>query len=165
MKHLRIPALVRVMAAALAVLLAACDDGPALPPSLNGTWFTLAVNPGGSRIEDRLELTADGRYVWTTVVFGAQGRTQDGMLAWFSRAGDWGVEGDRLRLRTMSGMSWEHGGGWSQLDYVPTWLSTHRLRLQDDRLVLTELPEPERSAAPRTYTFQRVTGPPDTPQP
>jgi hypothetical protein len=165
MKPLRVSALFRVMIVALAVLLAGCDDDPSLPPSLGGTWFTTVPNPGGSRTEDRLELTPDGRYVWTTLVFGPQGRTQDGMLAWFSRTGDWGVEGDRLRLRTMSGMSWEHGGGWSQVDYIPTWFATHRLRLQDDRLVLTEIPEPERSSLPRTYAFQRVTGALDNPQP
>jgi hypothetical protein len=165
MKHLRIPALLRVMIVALAVLLAGCDDDPALPPSLNGTWLAAAPTPDATRIEDRLELTPDGRYVWTTVMFSPEGRSQDGMLGWLSRSGDWGVEGDRLVLRTLSGMSWQHGGGWSQLDYIPTWLASHRLRLQNDRLMLTELPEPERSAAPRTYTFQRVTGALDTTQP
>jgi hypothetical protein len=165
MKPLRIATLLRTMFAALALLLAGCDDGVNLPRSLTGSWLTVAVNPGGSRLEDRLELTPDGRYVWTTVTFAPAGRTQDGMLAWFSRSGDWRVEGDRLALRTSGGMAWEHGGGWSQLDYTGDWHRDHRLRRLGERMVLEELLPPEMSRAPRTYTFDRVEGALDTPQP
>ncbi|HEY0015787.1 MAG TPA: hypothetical protein VGC13_05690 [Longimicrobium sp.] len=168
MKPLRIPTLLRVAFAALAVLLAGCDDGPTTPDSLTGNWLAVLEQGSGQtamRVEDRLELTDDGRYVWTTVAFGPEGRSQDGMVAWYSRSGDWGVEGDRLALRTMGGMAWEHDRGSSQLDYMPEWNQGHRLRVEGTRLLLTELPPPERSLAARTYVFQRTTGSFGAPQP
>jgi hypothetical protein len=168
MKPLRIPALLRAMFAALAIVLAGCDDGPTTPSTLTGNW--LAVLEGGDgatawRTEDRLELTADGRFVWTTVSFGAIGRSQDGMAAWFSSSGDWRVEGERLSLRTVSGMSWEHGRGWSQVDYANDWSRAHALRFEGARLILEELPPPERSLAARTYHFDRTAGAFDGPRP
>jgi hypothetical protein len=159
MKPLRIPALLRATIAALAILLAGCDDGPTTPDSLTGTWLAVLEHGTGAtatRVEDRLELTADGRFVWTTVAFGAEGRSQDGVVAWFSSSGDWGLEGDRLALRTINGMSWEHGRGWSQSDYAQVWVRDHRLRTERGRMVLIELPPPERSLSPRTYVFQRT---------
>ena len=116
-------------------------------------------------MEDRLELTEDGRFVWTTVAFGAEGRSQDGMVAWFSGSGDWRVEGDRLALRTLNGMAWEHGRGWSQLDYAQEWMRAHQLRMERSRMVLVELPPPERSLAPRTYLFPRTLSAFDGPRP
>jgi hypothetical protein len=168
MKPFRLPQLIRVMLAALALLLAGCDDGPTTPGSLTGNWLAVVQQGSGAaatRVEDRLELTADGRYVWTTVAFGGGGRTQDGMMAWVSSSGDWGVEGDRLALRTVSGMSWEHGRGWSQLDYASQWIRAHRLRMEGATLVLAEVPPPERSLAARTYAFQRTGGVFDAPRP
>lgn len=168
MKPFRIPALLRVTFAALAILLAACDDGPTTPDSLTGNWLAVVEQGTGAvatRVEDRLELTADGRFVWTTVAFGAEGRSQDGMVAWHSTSGDWGVEGDRLALRTINGMSWEHGRGWMQSDYAQVWVRDHRLMMEGDRLVLIELPPPEQSLAPRTYLFQRTFSAFDGPQP
>lgn len=168
MKALRIPALLRATVAALAVLLAGCYDGPTTPDSLTGSWLAVleqGTGAGATRVEDRLELTSDGRFVWTTVAFGAEGRSQDGMVAWHSTSGDWGVEGDRLALRTINGMSWEHGRGWSQSDYAQVWVRDHRLTMERSRLVLVELPPPERSAAARTYLFQRTVSAFDGPQP
>lgn len=168
MKPLRIPALLRATFAALAILLAGCDDGPTTPESLTGNWLAVLEHGTGAtatRVEDRLELTADGRFVWATVAFGAEGRSQDGMVAWFSSSGDWRMEGDRLALRTFSGMSWEHGRGWSQSDYAQEWVRAHRLQMEGSRLVLIELPPPERSLAPRTYIFQRTFSAFDGPQP
>ncbi|HEX6370086.1 MAG TPA: hypothetical protein VF006_14290 [Longimicrobium sp.] len=168
MKPLRIPALLRALIAALAILLAGCDDGPTTPGSLTGSWLAVLEQGAGAtatRVEDRLELTNDGRFVWTTVAFGAEGRSQDGMVAWFSSSGDWGVEGDRLALRTLNGMSWEHGRGWSQADYAQEWIRAHRLRMESGRMVLVELPPPERSLSPRTFVFQRTVSAFDGPQP
>lgn len=165
---LRISTLLRATFAALAILLAGCDDGPTTPGSLTGNWLAVleqGSGPTASRVEDRLELTRDGRYVWTTVAFGRGGRSRDGMQAWFSRSGDWGVEGDRLALRTVNGMAWEHGRGWSQQDYVQEWLHTHRLRMENGRMVLIEIPPPERSLAARTYIFQRTASPFDGARP
>jgi hypothetical protein len=159
MKPLRISTLLRATLAVLALLLAGCGDGPTTPGSLTGTWLTVVeqgTGAGATRVEDRLELTDDGRFVWTTVAFGAQGRSQDGMSAWFSSSGDWGVQGDRLALRTLNGMAWEHGRGWSRMDYAQPWVRAHRLRTEGGRLVLVELPPPERSLAPRTFSFQRT---------
>lgn len=167
MKPFRISSFIRAMFAALAVLLAGCDDGPTTPDSLTGTWLSVLEQGTGAsttRVEDRLELTGDGRFVWTTVAFGAEGRS-DGMSAWFSSSGDWGVDGERLDLRTLSGMAWEHGRGWSQADYAPQWVRAHRLRMESGRLVLTELPPPERSLAPRTFVFSRTFSAFDGPQP
>jgi hypothetical protein len=161
MKHLRVPPLIRAAFAALFVLLAGCDDGLTMPSALTGNWLAVVQQGTGeaaTRVEDRLELTDDGRYVWTTVAFGAQGRSQDGMVAWFTRSGDWGVEGDRLALRTMGGMAWENDRGSSQVDFIADWNRGHRLRIENGRLVITELPPPERSVAARTYVFQRTTG-------
>lgn len=165
MKPFRIRSLIRATFAALAILLTGCDDGPTTPESLTGNWLAVAAYPNGSRVEDRLELTSDGRFVWTTVAFGAGGRTQDGMGSWFSRSGDWGVEGDRLALRTMSAMAWEEGHGWSQLEYMPEWNRQHRLRLEGERLVLSEILRPEQSSLPRTYRFEHIEGPLDVPRP
>lgn len=165
MKPFRISTLFRATIAALVILLAGCGDGPTTPPSLTGTWLAVLVNPDASRVEDRLELTGDGRYVWTTVTFGPRGRSQDGMIAWISRSGDWGVELDRLALRTFNGMLWEHDRGWSQLEYAPEWDRTNRLRRENDRLVITEVPPLERSLSARTWNFQRTTGALDDPRP
>lgn len=166
MKRHRTSPLLRMMIAALAVLLSGCGDGTTtLPRSITGSWLNVAINPGGSRIEDRLELTADGRYVWTTATFGPQGRTEDGMLWWHSRSGDWRVEGDRLALRTTSGMAWEHGGDVMQLEYDGEWNRHHRLRLQDDRLLLHEVLPMEYSRTPRSYAFDRAVGVMDDPLP
>jgi hypothetical protein len=168
MKPFRLSSLTRVLFAALAVLLAACGDGPTTPTALAGTWLAVVeqgTGAGATQVEDRLELTDDGRFVWTTVAFGPEGRTQDGMSAWFSSSGDWRVEGDRLALRTMNGMSWENGRGWSQLDYAPQWSRAHLLRMEGERLVLVELPPPERSLAPRTFVFARTASAFDGPRP
>jgi hypothetical protein len=168
MKPFRIRPLLCVMFAALAVLLAGCGDGPTTPRSLTGSWLAvLAQGTGASstQVEDRLELTADGRFVWTTVAFGPRGRTQDGMSAWFSSSGDWRVEGGRLALRTLNGMAWEHGRGWSQLDYAAAWNRMHEMRVEGGRLVLAELPSPERSLAPRTFVFSRTFSAFDSPRP
>ena len=166
MKRHRTFPLLRVMIAALAVLLSGCGDGTTtLPRSITGGWLTVAVNPGGSRMEDRLELTSAGCYVWTTATFGSQGRTEDGMLWWHSRSGDWRVEGDRLALRTTSGMAWEHEGGPVQLEYDGEWNRHHRLRLQGDRLLLQEVLPPEMSRTPRSYAFDRTDGALDDPRP
>lgn len=159
MKPLRIPPLLRATVAALAILLAGCGGGPTTPDSLTGTWLAVLEQGTGAtatRVEDRLELTADGRFVWTTVAFGVEGRSQDGMVAWHSTSGDWRVEGERLALRTINGMSWEHGRGWMQADYAQVWVRDHRLQMEGDRLVLIELPPPERSLPPRTYSFERT---------
>jgi hypothetical protein len=168
MKPLRIPALLRATFAALAILLAGCDGGPTTPDSLTGTWLTVleqGTGAGATRVEDRLELTSDGRFVWTTVAFGGDGRSRDRMAAWFSSSGDWRVQSDRLALRTINGMSWEHGRGWSRSVYAQVWVRHHRLQMEHDRLVLIELPPPERSLAPRTYVFQRTFSAFDGPQP
>lgn len=168
MKPFRIPSLLRAMFAALAVLLAGCDGGLTTPDSLTGTWLSVLEEGTGAnatRVEDRLELTGDGRFVWTTVEFGGQGRSQDRMSAWFSSSGDWGADGERLDLRTLGGMAWEHGRGWSQADYAAQAVRAHRLRMESDRLVLTELPPPERSLAPRTFVFSRTFSAFDGPQP
>lgn len=168
MKTLRIPTLARAVFAALAVLLAGCGDGPTVPASLTGNWLAVVKQGSGAtatRLEDRLELTADGRYVWTTVAFGPGGRTQDGMGMWVSRSGDWRVEGDRLALRTVSGMAWEHGRGWMQLEYAYEWSRLHRLRMESGQLVLIEVPPPERSLAARTFVFQRTASPFDGARP
>lgn len=168
MKPFRFPSLLRATFAALAILLAGCDDGPTTPDSLGGTWLAVLEQGAGAaetRVEDRLELTDDGRFVWTTVAFGAEGRSRDGMTAWFSSSGDWRMEGDRLALRTVNGMAWEHGRGWSQLDYAPEWMRAHQLRMEGDRMVLLELPPPERSLAPRTYLFARTFSAFDGPRP
>jgi hypothetical protein len=156
------------MVAALAIPLAGCDDGPTTPDSLTGNWLAVLEQGTGAtatRVEDRLELTSDGRFVWTTVAFGAEGRSQDGMVAWHSTSGDWRVEGERLALRTINGMSWEHGRGWMQSDYAQVWVRDHQLTMERSRLVLIELPPPERSLAPRTYIFQRTVSAFDGPQP
>ena len=165
MKRHRTVPLFRLMIAALAVLLSGCDGTTTLPRSITGSWLNIAVNPGGSRVEDRLELTADGRYVWTTAIFGSQGRTPDGMLWWLSRSGDWRVEGDRLALRTTSGMAWEHGSAVVQLEYGGEWNRDHRLRLQGDRLLLQEVLPPEMSRTPQSYAFDRTDGALDDPRP
>jgi hypothetical protein len=168
MKPFRIRPLLRVMFAALAVLLAGCGDGPTTPRSLSGSWLAVLEQGLGARatqVEGRLELTDDGRFVWTTVAFGPEGRTRDGMSAWFSSSGDWRLEGDRLALRTLNGMAWEHGRGWSQLDYAQEWIRAHQMRMEGSRLVLVELPPPERSLAPRTYVFSRTISPFDGPRP
>jgi hypothetical protein len=166
MKQFRIRPHIRALIAVLAVLLAGCDDGPTTPRSLSGNWLAvLQQGAGTTQVEDRLELTADGRFVWTTVAFGPEGRTQDGMSAWFSSSGDWRLEGDRLALRTLNGMAWEHGRGWSQLDYAPEWVRAHQMRIDGARLVLTELPPPERSLAPRTFVFSRTFSPFDGARP
>jgi hypothetical protein len=159
MKPLRLSTPLRATLAALALLLAACGDGPTTPGSLTGTWLTVVeqgTGAGATRVEDRLELTGDGRFVWTTVAFGAQGRSRDGMSAWLSSSGDWGVQGDRLALRTVNGMAWEHGRGWSRMDHAQVWVRAHRLRTEGGRLVLTELSAPERSLAARSLVFQRT---------
>jgi hypothetical protein len=159
MKRHRTSSFFRMMIAALAVLLSGCGDGTTiLPSSITGNWLTVAVNPGGSRMEDRLELTADGFYVWTTAAFGPQGRAEDGMLWWHSRSGDWRVEGDRLALRTTSGMAWEQGSAVVQLEYDGEWNRDHRLRLQSDHLLLQEVLPPEMSRTPRSYAFDRAVG-------
>lgn len=160
MKRHRTFPLLRMMIAVLAVLLSGCGDGTTtLPRSITGSWLTVAVNPGGSRMEDRLELTADGRYVWTTATFRSQGGTADGMLWWLSHSGEWRVEGDRLALRTTNGMAWEDdGSGPVQLEYDGEWNRYHRLRLQSDRLLLHEVLPPEMSRTPRSYAFDRTDG-------
>lgn len=162
MNPLRIPALLRATVAALAMLLAAgCDGGLTTPDSLTGTWLAVLEQGTGAtatRVEDRLELTSDGRFVWTTVAFGAEGRSQDGMVAWHSSSGDWRMEGERLALRTVNGMSWEHGRGWMQSDYAQVWVRDHQLQMEGDRLLLIELRPAERSLAPRTYLFERTFG-------
>lgn len=168
MKHFRISTLLRAMFAALAILLAGCDDGPTTPESLTGNWLSVLQQGSAAtamRVEDRLELTADGRYVWTTVAFGVGGRSQDGMQAWHSRSGDWSVENERLVLRTVSGMSWEHGRGWMQQDYARAAPLPHDLRMEGGTLVLTEIPPMERSLSARTFIFERTDGVFDGPRP
>lgn len=168
MKPFGFPSLLRATFAALAILLAGCDGGPTTPDSLGGTWLAVleqGTGAGATRVEDRLELTQDGRFVWTTMTFGAEGRSWDGMVAWYSGSGDWRVEGSRLALRTINGMAWEHDRGWSQLDYAQEWIRAHQLRMAGDRMVLIELPPPERSLAPRTYVFTRTLGALDPPRP
>lgn len=159
MKPFRISALVRATFAALAILLAGCDDSPTTPSSLAGNWLAVQEQQGAvaaTRVEDRLELTDDGRFVWTTVAFGAEGRSQDGMVGWVSSSGDWRLEGDLLALRTVNGMSWSPGIGWSQLDYAGEWNRVHTLRIENERLVLTEVVPHMLPVVPRTYVFGRT---------
>ncbi len=158
----------RVAAAATLLLaLAACDEGITTPRELVGNW--LAVETYGTqqyRLEDRLELREDGGYTWTSASFSPQGRAPDGLASWVSRVGSWGVDGgDRLALRAASGMAWEHGGGWSQVDYAAEWRREHRLRMEGDRMILEEQLPPEMSRSPRTYVFVRIVSLDDAPPP
>ncbi|HEX2208528.1 MAG TPA: hypothetical protein VHG93_12655 [Longimicrobium sp.] len=166
MNKLRIPVLVRMAFATLAMLLAGCgDDGLTTPASITGTWLSVHERPeveAATRVEDRLELTSDGRYVWTRVGFGARGRSRDGMVVWSSTSGDWGVQGERLSLRALVGMTWKHDGGWSQEASLDRFGGEHGLRLEGGQLVLTEIAPAERSSV-QAYVFQRTTSPFDAP--
>ncbi|HEX2078109.1 MAG TPA: hypothetical protein VHG08_10375 [Longimicrobium sp.] len=156
----------RAAAAALLLALPACDEGITTPRVLAGHW--LAVETYGTqnyRIEDRLELRQDGGFTWTTANFAPEGRAEDGLVSWFSRVGSWGVDGDWFALGTASGMMWEHGRGWSQVDYAGEWRRGHRLRMEGDRMILEEKLPPEYSRAPRTMTFIRTANFDDAPRP
>lgn len=175
MKRSRIQLATRTAAAALAMVLAACDgDGISTPRELTGHWLAVDAQESvsGLRIEDRLELRADGDYAWITITFGPGGRASDGMLEWFSRGGDWGVDDGKLALRTTTGTLWQNspsGGGWSTLDFAGEWNYGHRLRREGDQLILEEKfgpPPPNvRQPIPRSYVFHRVANFDDAPPP
>lgn len=172
MMRIRIPRLPRAAAAALFLALAACGgDGITTPRVLAGHWLAVetfgATSPQAVRIEDRLELGSDGDYEWTTITFASGGRASDGMAVWQRHIGRWGVDGRMLALRTLSGLMWQFGGSWSQLDYEGTWHRGHTVRTEGDRMIVEEHfgGPTTRFAPPRTYVFQRVDNFDGAPQP
>lgn len=144
-----------------ALLLASCSSdatGPR-PAELGGTWHRSEAQPAGAaqlRTEEWLELAGDGRYTWTTEVYGPEGRAADGLVETFSSGGDWRIRGDRLALRTRFGMGWRVGTGGYQADYILQWNQRQQVRLEGDLLHVTYLPRPEDSSVRGTVVFARV---------
>jgi hypothetical protein len=173
MKRSRIRPMSRMAAVALAVVLAGCgEDGISTPQVLAGHWLAVEyAGPDvlGARSEDRLELQADGDYVWTTTTFGLGGRASDGMLEWNRIAGDWGVDGGTLALRTTTGSRWQAspggGGAWSIMDFNGEWRPEYKVRQEADRLILEKVIPPNVRVLPRTFVFERVANFDDAPQP
>lgn len=152
----------RVRAAALAVAaalsLGACDADPSGPPeALVGSWGT-SQQQQGLTINQRLELGADGRYLWVIEGYGPGGRPEDGLLESIRITGDWEVRFDRLALRETSGLHWRQGVGESQLDFIGAWNTQRRVRLEGSRLSITYLPTPEQSITQYTIVFERLLG-------
>jgi hypothetical protein len=171
MKRSRIQLASRMAAAALAVVLAGCDgDGITTPRAMAGRWLAVDVLEGtqGTRTEDRLELRTNGEYTWISTLHGSDGRVPDGMKMWVRVAGEWGVDGEMLALRTTTGSRWDvtpDGAAWSIMDFGGEWNRGHRVRLEGDRLIVTEDSDPRLPYIPRTYVFDRVPDFDDAPPP
>ena len=168
MKRSRIRLAPRAAVAALAVLLAACEDGISTPRGMAGHWLAVEFpgsGPQSTRVEDRLELQPDGDYTWTTITFGAGGRTLDGMLEWSQRGGEWAVDDGLLAQRITTGMLWRAGTGWSIMDFGGEWHRGHKVRREGDRLILERVIPPNVRMVLRTYNFQRVSNFDDAPPP
>ncbi|HEX8316884.1 hypothetical protein [Longimicrobium sp.] len=155
----------RALALYGAFLLAACDPGQATSPeAVVGSWRTVQQQGSGSqslRTEQWLDLLAEGTYRWTTQVSGTGGRPGDGLIETFEHSGSWKIVGDRLGLRTMTGMGWRHGQGGYQADYAIEWNYQHRIEVGGDQMKLHYMTRPEQSILPYTLVFERMieTGP------
>ena len=148
-----------------ALLLAACDPGQATSPeAVVGSWLSEDVQGSGYQTlqtKQWVDLLADGTYRWTTEVRGPAGRPDDRLIETYEHSGSWKIAGDRLALRTMTGMGWRHGEGGYQADYAGEWNDQHRIEMDGDRMKLHYLTRPEQSILPYTLVFERIadTGP------
>ncbi|HEY7768063.1 hypothetical protein [Longimicrobium sp.] len=155
----------RALALCGALLLAACDPGQATSTqAVVGSWRTAEVQGSGSQslqTEQWVDLLADGTYRWTTQVRGPGGRPDDGLIETYEHSGSWKIVGDRLALRTVTGMGWRQGRGGYQADYVGEWNDQHRIEVDGDEMKLHYMTRPEQSILPYTLVFERMidTGP------
>ena len=153
----------RALALCGALLLAACNPGQATSPeaeALVGSWHAVEEQGTGSqalRTDQWLDLLADGTYRWTRQVSEPARPPQDAVVERFEHSGDWKIAGNRLGLRTMTGMGWRRGQGGYQADYAAEWSYQHRIRVDGDRLELHSF-YPGQTTVPYMLVFERMVG-------
>jgi hypothetical protein len=154
-------ALRRALSLCGAVLLAACDPGQVTSPeAVVGSWRAAEVQGSGSQplqTEQWVDLLADGTYRWTIRVSDPARPPQDALVETFEHSGAWKVLGNRLGLRTITGMGWRQGQGGYQADYVGEWNYQHRIDVDGDHMKLHYMTRPEQSILPYTLVFERMT--------
>lgn len=149
---------VAALAAAAVLSLGACDSDPLREESLVGAWAAIDAPQPNLILNYWLELDEDGSFEYRTEMYGPNGRPSDNLLESVVILGDWEVRGDRLALRSETGIRWGQGQGESQLDFAGTWDTQRRLRLRGDALSITYIPRPEQSISQYTLVYQRMLG-------